>query len=217
MTFAMTDRPPRLLLATTNQGKIREFRELLTGCGWTLVTPAEAGVALDVDETGTTYEANARLKADAFVRAFGLPCLADDSGLEIDALDGGPGLHSARYAGQDTTHADKISLLLANLREVPEERRTARFRAVIVLAMPDGRTFVTEGISEGRIARAPRGDGGFGYDPIFLVEGDGRTMAELPTAEKNRISHRARAAVVACAILRELADDDLADPASPTR
>jgi len=197
----------RLLLATTNPGKIRELRALLAGCGWEILTPQDMGLTLQVEEIGQTYADNARRKAEAYARASGLVALADDSGLEVDALGGAPGLHSARYAGQDTTHADKMGMLLAELRDVPDEQRTARFRAVIVIATPDGRTFQTEGVCEGRIARAPRGAGGFGYDPIFLVEGGSRTMAELPAEEKNRISHRARAAAAACAVLRKLADE----------
>jgi XTP/dITP diphosphohydrolase len=197
----------RLLLATTNPGKICELRALLAGCGWEILTPQDIGLTLQVEEIGQTYADNARRKAEAYARASGLVALADDSGLEVDALGGAPGLHSARYAGQDTTHADKMGMLLAELRDVPDEQRTARFRAVIVIATPDGRTFQTEGVCEGRIARAPRGAGGFGYDPIFLVEGGSRTMAELPAEEKNRISHRARAAAAACAVLRKLADE----------
>jgi XTP/dITP diphosphohydrolase len=204
---------PRLLLATTNQGKIREFRELLAGCGWELVTPAEVDVALEVEETGATYSDNARLKALAFARASGLTSLADDSGLEVDALGGAPGLHSARFAGPDTSHADKIDVLLDQLRDVPEERRTARFRAVIVIATPEGQTNESEGVCEGRIGHTPRGAGGFGYDPIFVVceSSQGcrdtctRTMAELPAAEKNVISHRARAALAAREVLRRMA------------
>jgi XTP/dITP diphosphohydrolase len=198
---------PRLLLATTNPGKIRELRDLLAGCGWEILTPLDMGLTLHVEETGQTYAENARLKAEAYARASGLVALADDSGLEVDALGGAPGLHSARYAGQDTTHADKMEALLAELRDVPDERRTARFRAVIVIATPDGRTFQAEGVCEGHIARAPRGAGGFGYDPIFLIAGGSRTMAELTAEEKNRVSHRARAAAAACAMLRELAHE----------
>ncbi len=180
---------PRLLLATTNPGKIRELRDLLAGCGWEILTPLDMGLTLHVEETGQTYAENARLKAEAYARASGLVALADDSGLEVDALGGAPGLHSARYAGQDTTHADKMEALLAELRDVPDERRTARFRAVIVIATPDGRTFQAEG------------------DPIFLIAGGSRTMAELTAEEKNRVSHRARAAAAACAMLRELAHE----------
>ncbi|MFN8557626.1 MAG: RdgB/HAM1 family non-canonical purine NTP pyrophosphatase [Dehalococcoidia bacterium] len=197
----------RKLLATNNAGKVREFRALLSGCGWDLVTPAEAGLALEVEETGTTYVANARLKATAFAQAAGIAAIADDSGLEVDALDGAPGVYSARYAGQDTTHADKIVALLDAVQGVPEAERTGRFRAVLVAALPDGRERVAEGVCEGRIGHAPRGEGGFGYDPIFVI-GDGLlTMAEISSEEKNRISHRAVAARAMCRMLRELADD----------
>jgi XTP/dITP diphosphohydrolase len=207
---------PRLLLATNNPGKIREFADLLAGCGWQIVTPAEAGLSLEVEETGATYRENARLKAEAFARASGLPALADDSGLEVDALGGAPGVRSARYAGQDTTHTDKMRMLLASLRGVPDVARGARFRAVLVLAMPDGRTFETEGVCEGRIAHAPRGASGFGYDPIFVVGSGPQTMAELSVGEKNRISHRARAAAAMCDILRSLVyDGDTAPAAAP--
>jgi XTP/dITP diphosphohydrolase len=198
---------PQLVLATTNRGKVRELRRLLAGCGWEILTPQDIGLILHVEESGQTYAENARRKAEAYARASGLVALADDSGLEVDALGGAPGVHSARYAGQDTTHADKMGMLLAELRGVPDDRRTARFRAVIAIATPDGRTVTCEGVCEGRIARAPRGTGGFGYDPIFLVEGGSRTMAELSDEEKNRISHRARAAAAACAVLRRLADE----------
>ena len=202
----------KLLLATNNPGKVREFRELLAECGWEIVAPADVGIALEVEETGTTYEENALLKAEAFSQASGMAALADDSGLEVDALGGAPGVYSARYAGRDTTHRDKIEVLLHTLRDVPDDRRTARFRAVIVVALPDGRRFTSEGVCEGRIAYAPRGDGGFGYDPIFLVTGGPRTMAEISADEKNRISHRARAAAAMCEILRKLAHDG--DPSS---
>ena len=205
---------PKLLLATNNPGKVREFRELLAGCGWEIVAPADVGIAMEVEETGTTYEENARLKAEAFARASGLAALADDSGLEVDALGGAPGVYSARYAGRGTTHRDKIEVLLDALRDVSDDGRTARFRAVIVVALPDGRRFTSEGVCEGRIARAPRGAGGFGYDPIFLVGGGPRTMAEFPADEKNRVSHRARAATTACNILRELAHDGQIRPAA---
>lgn len=202
----------RLLLATTNAGKIGEFRTLLKDCGWELVTPDEAGISLDVEETGVTYEENALLKARVWAEATALPALADDSGLEVDALDGGPGLYSARYAGHDTTHADKIKVLLAAIATEPDERRGARFRAVLAVVFPDGRSLTAEGVCEGAIASVPRGQGGFGYDPVFLVDGLGRTMAELDASEKNRLSHRASAARRLCAALRDLADDDTASP-----
>ncbi len=184
---------PQLLIATTNNGKIREFRDLLAGCGWQLVTPRDVGLSLDVEETGNSYLENARLKAHAFCQASGLPALADDSGLEIDALGGAPGLYSARYAGPDTTHGDKMKQVLAALAGLPDAPRTARFRAVVVVAFPDSRELTAEGVCEGIIAETPRGAGGFGYDPVFLVEGGPLTMAELPAPQKNDISHRARA------------------------
>lgn len=186
---------PRLLVATHNPGKLREYRALLAGLPLDLVTPADIGLDLDVEETGATFEANAVLKAQAFAAAAGLPALADDSGLVVDALGGFPGVVSARWApGSD---ADRVQALLARLASVPAAARTARFQAVVALALPDGRIERGAGFVEGRIADAPRGSGGFGYDPIFLVEdGDFEgllTLAEISPGDKNRISHRARA------------------------
>ena len=198
---------PELLLATNNAGKVAELRALLAGCGWELVTPAEIGLALEVSESGASYAENAALKARAFAAASGRPALADDSGLEVDALGGEPGpLHHVRgWDGRDDD--ERIRILLDALKDVPEGRRTARFRAVIVVAFPDGRTVQAEGQCEGVIARAPRGEAGFGYDPVFYLPALGRTMAELTAAEKNRLSHRARAAAAVCPRLRELADE----------
>jgi XTP/dITP diphosphohydrolase len=186
---------PRLLVATHNPGKLREYHALLAELPLDIVTPADIGLNLDVEETGATFEANAVLKARAFAAAAGLPALADDSGLVVDALGGFPGVVSARWApGSD---ADRVRALLARLAGVPAAARTARFQAVVALALPDGRIEHATGSVEGRIAQAPRGSAGFGYDPIFLVEDGGfegvLTLAELPPAEKNRISHRARA------------------------
>ena len=196
---------PELLLATNNAGKIAEFRALLADCGWDLVAPADVGLTLEVGESGTSYAENAALKARAFAVASGRPALADDSGLEVDALGGEPGpLHHVRgWDGRDDD--ERIRILLDALKDVPEGRRTARFRAVIVVAFPDGRTVQAEGECEGVIARAPRGEAGFGYDPVFYLPALGRTMAELTAAEKNRLSHRARAAAAVCPRLRELA------------
>jgi XTP/dITP diphosphohydrolase len=184
-----------LLVATTNPGKQRELSALLAGAGWALVWPADLGLALEVAETGASFEENAVIKARAFAAAGGLPALADDSGLEVDALGGFPGVVSARWVPGDD--ADRVAALLARLDGLPEDRRTARFRCVMALAWPDGRLLTAEGRVEGRIAAAPRGQGGFGYDPVFLVtdgpDGGTRTMAELSAAEKNALSHRARA------------------------
>ncbi len=182
----------KLLIATHNRGKLREYAALLADLPVTLVSPEEIGLSRQEGiERGSTYEENARLKALAYAQASGLLALADDSGLEVDALDGAPGLYSARYApGEDE---DRIAALLRALAGVPEDARTARFRCVIALATPDGTVQTAEGTCEGRILTAPRGKGGFGYDPIFYLPDRGCTMAELPPEEKNRISHRARA------------------------
>ena len=184
---------PRLLLATGNAGKVREIRAILGAAGWEIVTPAEAGVVVPpVVEGARSYADNAIAKATAAARAAGLPALADDSGIEVDALDGAPGVTSARFGGPSrVSDGDRYALVLRRLEGVPAHRRTARFRAVVALVLPGGRTFTREGLVEGRIASAPRGADGFGYDPIFLLP-DGRTMAEVGE-EKLRISHRARA------------------------
>ncbi len=182
----------KVLLATSNKGKRREWQTLLHGIPVELLLPDDVGVHLHVAETGNTYAENALLKARAFMAASGLPTLADDSGLEVDALDGAPGIRSARYAlGSDEV---RYRALLAALAEVPVAQRTARFRCVTALVLPDGREFLAEGVCEGRITFAPQGEGGFGYDPVFWLPQLGRTMAELSPEEKNRISHRAKAA-----------------------
>jgi XTP/dITP diphosphohydrolase len=195
---------PRLLIATNNRGKVAEYRQLLEGCGWEIITPADIGLRLDVDEDGDGYAANARLKAEAFANASGLLALADDSGLEVDALDGRPGPLSARYAGEGQTDAQGVALLLHELREIPSERRTARFRCVIALAAPGGEVRFCEGECPGAIAREPQGDNGFGYDPVFYLPERGVTIAQLPPDEKNAISHRGRAARKACDLLKEM-------------
>lgn len=196
---------PRLLLATNNEGKIAEYRQLLADCGWELVTPRQIGLALDVEETGTSYEENATLKALRFAAASGLYALADDSGLEVDALGGGPGPRSARYGGEGLSDMDRVRILLDELAGVPDERRTARFRAVIAIAAPNGDVRLCEGSVEGRIAQAPQGENGFGYDPVFFLPDRGCTVAQLPPTIKNAISHRGVAARRACAVLKELA------------
>jgi XTP/dITP diphosphohydrolase len=192
---------PRLLLATNNAGKAAELRRLLDGCGWELVTPAELGLHLEVDESGESYQANATKKALQYAQASGLVALADDSGLEVDALGGRPGILSARYAGLDRTDAERVQTLLEELKDVSDEERTARFRAVIAIAAPTGRVETVEGTMNGRIARAPRAANGFGYDPVFLLPDRGLTAAELPANEKDAISHRGMAARKARAVL----------------
>ena len=183
-----------LLVATHNKGKLREYKELLRDLPVRLVYLDEVGIHEDVPETGSTFEENAVQKATAYARLSGLLALADDSGLEVDALGGRPGVHSARYAGPNAGDDDRIRKLLAELEGVPPERRTARFRCVIAVASPEGDVITAQGTVEGVIADAPRGHHGFGYDPIFYLPDRDCTMAELPPEEKNRISHRARAA-----------------------
>lgn len=183
--------PTRLVLATANPDKAREIAEIL-GPGVELV-PRPTGVA-DVDETEETLVGNARLKAVALVEATGEAAVADDTGLEVDALDGAPGVRSARFAGEGASYADNVAKLLAVLEDVAEPDRTARFRTVALVRFPDGEEVAVEGVVAGAIAAEPRGGGGFGYDPVFVPdEGDGRTFAQLSAAEKHATSHRGRA------------------------
>jgi XTP/dITP diphosphohydrolase len=196
---------PRLFLATSNPGKLREYRQLLDGCGWELVTPAELGIELPDEETGDAYEHNAKIKALNGAAASGLLALADDSGLEIDALPGELGPRAARFLGQEASYQERFRVILERLKGLPAAKRTARFRCVIAIAEPGtGRVRFAEGSVEGSIAPEPRGEGGFGYDPIFYLPKLGKTMAELSAAEKNAISHRARAAGKARALLEGL-------------
>ncbi len=197
----------RLVLASTNPHKIAEFRALLAGAPFELLSPADLGVTVQVEETGDTFDENAILKALAYAEATGLLALADDSGLEIDALGGAPGVHSARWAGVDTTYEERFQLLEQRLAGIPDEQRTARYRCAIALAEPAPRGLyaVVSGTLEGRIARTPRGTEGFGYDPIFSLPERGKTVGELTAAEKNSISHRARAAAAAQPLLARLA------------
>lgn len=190
---AIAKPPNALLIATHNAGKLAELRSLLGATPYTLLSLADVGIHADVEETGATLEENAALKATAYARLAGLPTLADDSGLEVDALNGAPGVHSARYAGSGATDADRIEKLLANLA-AHQPPWTARFRCVIAIALPDGGVELRDGACEGVITPQPRGDNGFGYDPVFLLPQRGKTMAELSDAAKNRISHRAIAA-----------------------
>ncbi|MEE2657517.1 MAG: RdgB/HAM1 family non-canonical purine NTP pyrophosphatase [Candidatus Latescibacterota bacterium] len=181
-----------LLVATGNVGKLRELRAMLTGLR--VVGPDEAGIEVPpVEETGDTFAANARLKARAFSQASGLITLADDSGLEVDALDGRPGVLSARYGGPGLSDRDRCELLLTELTDVETERRTARFRCCLLAVAPVGQQCQVEGSCEGRIYHELRGEQGFGYDPVFYLPNLERTMAELTAEEKNRISHRGEA------------------------
>ena len=184
---------PILLFASTNRGKIRELAALLKGTGYGLTTPDELGLDLDVEETGQTYEENARLKAAAFCQASGLYSLADDTGLEVSALDGAPGLHSARFSSiPNASDADRRQLLISRLRNKPRPC-LARFVCVVALASPDGPMESAFGSCDGEIIPDERGREGFGYDRIFLFPKLNKTMAELKMEEKNRISHRAMA------------------------
>ena len=199
-------RPGRLLIATHNPGKLIELTWLLGDLPFDLVSLADAGIHHQVDETGATLEQNAALKAETYARLSGLPTLADDSGLEVDALDGAPGPLSSRYAGDNATDADRIAFLLRKLDNILAGDRTARFRCVIAVAWPGGPLELHSGACEGRIYGAPRGSNGFGYDPIFFIPAMGRTMAELTTAQKNRVSHRSEAARKAAVALSQRAD-----------
>jgi XTP/dITP diphosphohydrolase len=193
-----------LLLATTNPGKLREYRQIFAELPLHLTTLDEQGIDFEVEETGTTFAENAILKARAYAQISGLLTLADDSGLEIDALGGEPGVHSARWPSAATPYPERFRLIFDRLADLPPEQRTARFRCVIALARPDGWQEVVEGVVEGIIGDAPRGENGFGYDPIFVVPALGQTTAELSPEEKHRISHRGRAARAARDVLLRL-------------
>ncbi len=194
-----------LLLATTNPHKLKEYRAIFLvelDLPFRLLSLHDIALDLDVEETGTTFAENAQLKAQAYARASGMLSLADDSGWEIDALGGAPGIYSARFAGRETSYEERFRLILEQLKGLPVEQRTARFRCAIAIAEPSGYCQTVEGVLEGVIADSPRGSNGFGYDPIFLVPELGKTLAELPPEQKNRISHRARAARLAAALLK---------------
>lgn len=194
----------KLLLATNNKGKLRELQAILADLPLELVTPADINLDLDVFEDGATYAENASKKALAFAHASGLVCIADDSGLEVDALDGAPGLYSARYSSKPgASDADRRAYLLQNLNGKPRPW-TARFRATVAIAGPEGSVQIAEGICPGEIIPEERGTGGFGYDPIFFMPELGQTMAELSDETKNRLSHRARAVQAAKPILMRL-------------
>jgi XTP/dITP diphosphohydrolase len=194
-----------LLIATNNPGKGKELRQLLAELPQIeLVTPKEMDIILQIKETGTTYRANAALKAQAYVQASGLVTLADDSGLEVDALDGAPGLHSARYSDKpDATDGDRRALLLQNLKELPHPW-TARFQSVVAIAVPGEEIYFTEGVCSGVIIPTEHGENGFGYDPIFYMPELERTMAELSDEWKNKISHRGKAVRAALPAIQEV-------------
>lgn len=196
---------PKLLIATENKGKMRELQELLSELpGIELILPSQLGIVLNVEETGSTYAENAALKARAYCKAGRMVTLADDSGLEVYALDGAPGIYSARYSSKPgATDADRRAFLLENLKSKPRPW-LAHFHAAIAIALPGGEVRIAEGDCPGEIIPEERGSNGFGYDPIFLLDERGLTMAELEENEKNRLSHRARAVANAEPILKEI-------------
>ena len=184
-----------VLIATTNKGKQAEIFALLENENYILRTPQHLLISLEVNESGSTYAENARLKATAFCKASGLPALADDSGLEVDALDGAPGLFSARFSLKpNASDADRRTLLINKLKSISRPWK-AHFVCTMAFALPNGNIYYSHGICKGEIIPEERGNGGFGYDPVFLCKGTNRTMAELGMPEKNRISHRAKAAM----------------------
>lgn len=197
----------KVILASKNQHKLVELSAILSQLGFEIALESEYGLDIDVEETGTTFEENSFLKAQAVMKASGLPVLADDSGLMVDALGGAPGVYSARY-GNKSSDQERTAFLLENMKTVPEEKRTAKFVCVITCLWPDGRKIVAHGECPGRIAFQPHGENGFGYDPVFYLPELGMTYAELPSEQKNAISHRARALQDFCRKYQEVQNHD---------
>lgn len=192
------------ILASNNENKLAELRRILLPLGLNVISAKEATAGeLEVEETGETFEENARLKAMAFMEETGLAAIGDDSGLMVDALDGAPGIYSARYAGEGASNDARIAKLLDNLKGVPEEKRTAKFVSAICCVFPDGREVTVRGECHGRIGFAPVGENGFGYDPVFISE-SGKTFAQLTSVEKDKISHRGNALRKLRAALKEI-------------
>jgi len=185
---------PKLLLATNNRAKVKEYARLLQGIPYRIVSPEDVNISEQVEETGSSFEENAILKAKRYVELSGLTTIADDSGLEVDALGGEPGVRSARYAGEGSSDKERIDFLLKKLADVPWEKRHAQFRCVIAIAYPDGKVQICQGQCRGILTFKPLGDNGFGYDPVFYLPDLHKTMAELSMKEKNAISHRGKAA-----------------------
>ena len=183
----------KIVFATTNAGKIKEIKEILADFDVEVVSMKEMNITTDVEENGATFEENSLIKARAISKLTGLPALADDSGLEIDYLNGEPGIYSARYLGRDTDYDYKNNYIIDELKDAKDEERSARFVCVISLVLPDGREFVKKGVMEGRIGYEIKGENGFGYDPIFYLPEYGKTSAEISGEEKNKISHRGKA------------------------
>ena len=184
----------KVVLASKNQHKLVEIRQITDKFGFELILQSELGVDIDVEETGTTFEENSFLKAEAVMKATGLPAIADDSGIAVDALNGEPGIYSARYGFDDTLDDHgRMMLLLKNTEQVPDGQRQAKFVCVITFLSPDGTTIQARGEIHGELTREPRGENGFGYDPIFYYPPMGKTTAEMSSEEKNQVSHRANA------------------------
>lgn len=197
----------KVVLASQNPHKLAEMQKILGTLGMEVLLERDVGVNVEVEETGTTFAENSLLKAQAVFDATHLATVADDSGLMVDALGGAPGVYSARYGGLHTD-AERIALLLENMKGVPDEKRTAQFVCAVTCLMPDVRKIAVQGVCPGVILRAPRGEGGFGYDPVFYLPELGKTFAELAGEEKNRISHRGRALREFCRVYREENDHD---------
>ena len=193
----------KLLMATKNHAKVKEYSKLLHGIPYEIVSLEDVGISQDVDESGKTFEENAAIKAKAYAKLSGLTAIADDSGLEVDALGGEPGVRSARYAGEGASDKRRIEFLLNKIMNIPIEKRTARFRCIIAVATPAGDVKLCEGKCEGVITSEPKGKNGFGYDPIFYLPDHKMTMAELSMEEKNKISHRGKAAAKARRLLQK--------------
>ena len=183
----------KIVFATTNEGKVKEIKEILAGFPIEVVSMKEMNITADVEENGATFEENSLIKAREVSKLTGLPAMADDSGLEVDYLNGEPGIYSARYLGRDTDYNYKNNYIIEKLKNAKDEERSARFVCVISLVLPDGREFIKKGVMEGRIAYEIKGENGFGYDPVFYLPEYGMTSAELSGEEKNKISHRGKA------------------------
>ena len=192
----------KILLATRNKAKVKEYSKLLHGIPYEIVSLEDVGIAQDVEESSKTFDENATIKARTYAKLSGLLAIADDSGLEVDALDGAPGVRSARYAGEGATDKERIDYLLDKMKDVLSKQRTAHFRCVIAVATPDGEVKLCEGKCDGVMIFEPKGKNGFGYDPIFYLPDRQLTMAELSMEEKNKISHRGKAAAKARRLLQ---------------
>lgn len=196
----------KIVFATANEGKVKEIKEILKDFPIEVVSMKEMGITADIEEDGTTFEENSLIKARALSKLTGLPALADDSGLEVDYLNGEPGIYSARYLGRDTDYDYKNNYIINKLSEAQDKERSARFVCVISLVLPDGREFVERGVVEGLIGYEQKGENGFGYDPIFYLPEYGKTSAELSPEEKNKISHRGKALSAMKKLIMDLVD-----------